>query len=59
MSTIEKIKSNKKVLFIIGIIVTIILLPIVTYLLQLFLMFLYNLGNYLGTFIRLLYNSLL
>ncbi len=59
MSTIEKIISNKKVLLIIGIIGTIILLPVITYLLQLFLMFLYNSGNYLGTFMRLLYNSLL
>ena len=59
MSIIEKITSNKKILLIIEIILAIILLPVITYLSHLFLMFLYNLGIYLGTFIRLLFNSLL
>ena len=59
MSTIEKLTSNKKNLLAIKIIGTIILLPVITYLAHLFLMFLHHLGIYLGTFIRLLYNSLL
>ena len=38
MSTIEKLTSNKKLLLAISIIGTIFLLPVVTYLVQLFLM---------------------
>ena len=59
MSIIEKITSNKKILLTIEIILAILLLPVITYLSHLFLMFLYNLGIYLGAFIRLLFNSLL
>lgn len=59
MSIIEKIASNKGFLLTIKIIGIIILLPVITYLSQVFLMSLYNLGIYLGTFIRLLFNSLL
>ena len=55
MSAINKIISNKKVLLTIKVILTILLLPIMTYLTKLFLMFTYNLGIYLGMFIRGLY----
>ena len=59
MSTINKIISNPLLLLIIKIIMTIILLPVMTYLMKLFLMFNYNLGIYLGSFLRGLYNLIL
>ena len=55
MSTINKIISNPIVLLVAKIIITILSLPVMTYLTKLFLMFTYNLGIYLGMFIRGLY----
>ena len=56
MSTINKLIGNPKLLLTIKVIITIVLLPVMTYLIKLFLMFTYNLGIHLGTFIRALYN---
>ena len=55
MSFIKRISNNQNVITIIKIIITIISLPIITYLIRLYLVFLYKFGVYFGIFLRNLY----
>jgi len=55
MSTIKRIVNNQMIINTTKLVITIISLPIITYLIRLYLMFLYKFGIYLGIFLRNLY----
>ena len=55
MSIINKITGDIKLVSFLKVFITIISLPIITYLIKLYIGFLYNLGTYIGIFLRNLY----
>ena len=59
MSFIEKIINNHRLIMITRTIVIITLLPFITYLTKMILMFIYNMGMYVGTFLRGIYSLVL